>query len=179
MKVALALLAVVLVGCGSGAAASTPPPPLPVLSAPAGLTGSRHAVSAADLVKDAPVAGLAAKLDTFGFEGGTEADYRGAGRRFSVVTSRTLQFTSAAGARGFVAMVGSHAPAYEGGVSMAAPIRSAGRRGFVLNAGACGCATEVPQLLAVVSAGRRVSWLEATGKGATRAAVAALLAQAP
>ncbi len=178
MRVALALLAVVLAGCGSGTAATTPRP-LPVLSAPAGLSGSRHAVTAADLVKDAPVSGLAAKLDRFGFEGGTEADFRGAGRRFSVVTSRTLQFASAAGARGFVALVGSHAPAYEGGVSIAAPIRSAGRRGFVLTAAACGCATEVPQLLAVVSAGRRVTWLEATGRGATRAAVAALLAQAP
>src|SRR5262249_29139539 len=152
---------------------------LPVLAPPAGLSGPRHAVTADDLVKDAPVSGLAQKLDDFGFEGGTEADYRGAGRRFSVGTSRTPRVSTPAGASAFVRLAGGHASAYEGGVALVAPIRSAGRRGFVLTAGACGCATEVPQLLAVVSAGRRVTWLEATGKGATRSAVAALLARAP
>ena len=170
---------VLVAGCGGAMAASTAAPALPVLKAPAGLSGSRHAVTAGELTHDAPVAGLAASLRDWGFRGGTEAGYRGSGKVFSVVTSRTLQFETAAGARSFVAMVGAHAPAYEGGVSTAAPITSAGRRGFVLTAGACGCATEVPQLLAVVSSGPRVTWLEATGKGATRATLTALLARAP
>jgi hypothetical protein len=170
-------------GCGGAVAATTPAVHVrvPVLAAHAvpGLSGPRHAVAAQALIRDAPVAGLADDLERWGFVGGEEADYRGNSPVFSVVSSRTLVFDAPVGARSFVSLVGTHASAYAGGAALSQPIASAGRRGVLLTAGACGCATEVPQLLAVVSAGRRVTWLEATGRRVTVAAVTKLLASAP
>jgi hypothetical protein len=177
------ILALLVAGCGGAVAATTPAVHVraPVLAAQAvpGLSGSRHAVAAPALARDAPVAGLAEDLDSWGFVGGEEADYRGNTPVFSVVTSRTLVFATPGGARSFVSLVGANASAYAGGAALSQPIASAGRRGFLLTAGACGCATELPQRLAVVSAGRRVTWLEATGRRATAAAVTKLLASAP
>lgn len=175
------VVAVLVSACGSAAAETTQALHPRVLkpSAVPGLTGSVHTVTLQQLTHDAPVGDLAHDLSTWGFQSGTQADYRGDGGRFSVVTSRTLVFTKPAGARAYVAMVESHASAFEGGAALSAPITSAGRSGVLLTAGSCGCATEVPQLLAVASAGRRVTWLEVTGRTATAAAVMALLEKAP
>ena len=43
----------------------------------------------------------------------------------------------------------------------------------------CACHMAQPNLYGIVSSGRRVTWLEINGPGATRTALAALLARAP
>jgi hypothetical protein len=175
----MAVLTVIVASCGDAPSATAVSAPVLPAGAVTGLTGTRHQVTAQALVEDAPATGLEADLRTWGFMGGTEADYRGSGTRFSVVTSRTLVFASHAGARAYVSMVGAHASAYAGGAAGRIAISSLGRLGFLLTAGSCGCATEVPQLLAVVSNGGRVTWLAVTGRRVTPAAVERLLAMAP
>jgi hypothetical protein len=49
----------------------------------------------------------------------------------------------------------------------------------LIRAAPCGCHREVPLMLAVVSRGRRVTWLEGMGPGARPAGLRALLTQAP
>ncbi|HEX5467773.1 MAG TPA: hypothetical protein VFW80_01850 [Gaiellaceae bacterium] len=143
------------------------------------MTGTPHALSAEDLARDAPVATLASDLHTWKYVRGAEVEYRGDSSRFSSVVSRTLLFATPAGARSYVTMVGANPAAFMGLGTTVAPVRSNGRSGYLLTAGSCGCATEVPQLLAVVSAGRTATWLEATGRRTSRSAVLELLRFAP
>jgi hypothetical protein len=61
----------------------------------------------------------------------------------------------------------------------AEPLSSGGRSGYLIDPAACACHRAAPTLTAVVSRGSRVSYLEINGDGADRAALEALLAQAP
>ncbi len=160
----LSLLAVIAAACGTAPG-----------NQDASALSRRDAVTAAVLARDAPVPGLAADLERWGYVAGTEARYRRGSRRLTTVTSRTLRFRTGSGARAYVDMVGAHASAYEGLGATSSRIPA----GYLLSAGTCGCATEVPHYLAVVAAGRRVTWLEVGGRTVTPATVDRLLREVP
>jgi hypothetical protein len=176
------LLAVLAVGCGgAGAGSSQPPAPLPVLPAAALplLAPADTAVTAVDLTHDAPIAGFAAQLESWGFERGTQRVFRGNHGAFTNVVSRTLQFGSDGGAAAYVRLVDGRVADFFGRGSKVAALSSTGRHGYLITAAPCGCHRETPVLLAVLSQGRRVTWLYGTGPGARPTRLRALLVQAP
>lgn len=189
-RAVLAVAAVVLVVAVAavafqtlGQADSTPPPPLPaVLPASAvGYLPSRESrLTAADLTKDANVASLSATLGRLGYVSGAQRTFQGPSKhRLEVVVSRTLRFRSAAGAAAYVRFVHDHAGDYVGQVPTLKPLASSGRSGWLIVAPLCACHMAQPDLLAVVSGGRNVTWLMVNGPGAKTAVLQGLLAQAP
>lgn len=178
----IATLAGLAVGCGGTAAGqSTPAPPLPVLPSAAlpHLTPTDSQLSAVDLTHDAPITGFAERLSQWGYRGGTQRVFRGSKGDFTNVVSRTLEFDSAEGAAAYVKLVNDRVAAFYGRGSKVAPLSDGGRSGYLIQAAPCGCHRETPVFLAVLSAGRRVTWLYGTGPGAHAAGLRALLTQAP
>jgi hypothetical protein len=166
----------VLAGCGTGAAAATPPsapPALPASAVPY-LPSSAHAVSSDTLVKDADVPGLAGKLAAFHFVNGSQRLFQGRSHKLDLVDSRTLEFGSARDAAGFVRFVRANAGSYVGQIPVVKPTRS----GVVIVGPTCGCHLSTPVLLGLFNHGKRVTWLEINGPGASRASLLALAAEA-
>jgi hypothetical protein len=183
-------LAVVLVAVGAAVAfqtlgradSQTSPPPPAVLpaSAVAYLPSHVSRVTTADLEKDADVSSMPATLDKLGFVSGGQRTFQGPSKRhLQVVISRTLRFQTPAAAAAYVRFVHDHAGAYVGEVPTLKPLTSAGRSGWLIVAPLCACHMAQPDLLAVVSGGRDVTWLMINGPGAKPAVLQALLAQAP
>jgi len=166
-----------------GHADSTPPPPLPAVlpaSAVAYLPSHVTRVTTADLTKDADVASIPATLGRLGYVSGAQRTFQGPSKhRLQVVVSRTLRFRTAAGAASFVRFVHDHAGDYVGQIPTLKPLRSAGRSGWLIIAPLCACHMAQPDLLAVVSGGRDVTWLMVNGPGAKPPVLRSLLAQAP
>ncbi|MDX6548543.1 MAG: hypothetical protein QOG33_2093 [Gaiellales bacterium] len=182
LRTLVLLLAALAAGCGGASAAtSQPSPPLPVLPSAALplLTATDTAVTAVDLTHDAPIAGFAAQLESWGYQRGTQRVFRGNQGAFTNVVSRTLQFGSDGGAAAYVRLVDGRVADFFGRGSKVAVLNSSGRRGYLIKAAPCGCHRETPILLAVLSQGRRVTWLYGTGPGARPARLRALLVQAP
>jgi hypothetical protein len=177
MATLCACLAAACGGGGPGAGSATTN--LPVLQAVPGLAGEDRILDTDALSHDAPVASLARNLETWGFLGGHEREFKGASKTFTDVISRTLAFRAPAGARAYVAFVAAHAASYYGPGSVVQPATSAGRPGFFVRGASCGCHRETPILVTVVSERSRVSWLLVNGPGATRARARALAAQMP
>lgn len=189
-RVLFTLLAVVLVAVVAavafqtlGRADSQTSPPLPAVlpaSSVAYLPSHRSRVTTADLEKDADVSSMPATLDQLGFVSGGQRTFQGPSKhRLQVVVSRTLRFQTPAAAAAYVRFVHDHAGAYVGEVPTLKPLTSAGRSGWLIVAPLCACHMAQPDLLAVVSGGRDVSWLMINGPGAKPAVLQALLAQAP
>ena len=176
------LLAALAAGCGGASAASSQPsaqlPVLPGAALPL-LTATDTAVTAVDLTHDAPIAGFAAQLESWGYQRGTQRVFRGNQGAFTNVVSRTLQFGSGGGAAAYVRLVDGRVADFFGRGSKVAVLTSSGRRGYLITAAPCGCHRETPILLAVLTQGRRVTWLYGTGPGARPARLRALLVQAP
>jgi hypothetical protein len=156
------------------------PPPVLAASAVPYLPSTTAPVTAHDLAADANIASLSDTISHLGFVVGAQRTFQGQSKhRLQLVISRTLRFTTAAGARGFVRFVRRHAGDYVGQVPTVKPLRSGGRPGSLIVAPLCACHMAQPALLALVSSGRDVTWLEINGPGATPATLAALLARAP
>jgi len=189
-RVLLTLAAVVLVAAVGAVAFQTlghadprPGPPLPAVlpaSAVAYLPSHVSRLTTADLQKDASVASMPAELASLGYVSGAQRTFQGQSkRRLQVVVSRTLRFQSAAGAAGYVRFVHDHAGAYVGQVPTLKPLTSGGRSGWLIVAPLCACHMAQPDLLAVVSDGRDVTWLMVNGPGAKPAVLRSLLSRAP
>jgi hypothetical protein len=174
----LAAAALWLPACGSSAALPPMPPALPA-TAVGYLPSHVSRVTSTDLAQDTTLSGMAGRLSGWGYTTGSERMFQGTSHRLEVVVARTLEFRTAAGARGFVGFVGSHAAAYVGQVPQVRPLREDGRSGVLIVAPQCACHMAQPALLAVVGSGRRVSWLEINGPAATDRALEALLARMP
>ncbi len=160
--------------------ATPPPPPALPASAVAYLPSRASAVTTDELVKDADVSSLPATLDRLGFVTGAQRTFQGPSKhRLQVVVSRTLRFRTAAGAAGFVRFVHDHAGAYVGEVPTLKPLASGGRSGWLIVAPLCACHMAQPDLLAVVSGGRDVTWLMVNGPGAKPQVLRTLLTRAP
>jgi hypothetical protein len=182
LAVLISTLSMTASGCGSasggGSSAMSPLPVLPA-SALAGLTTVDSSVSAVDLTHDAPIAGFADRLSQWDYRGGTQRIFRGSAGDFTNVVSRTLEFGSTAGAAAYVRLVDDRVAEFYGRGSKVTPLSQGGRTGYLIQAAPCGCHRETPVLLAVMSAGPRVTWLYGTGPGARPARLRALLPQAP
>lgn len=189
-RVVLTLSAVVLVAVVGavafqtlGRADSRPSPPLPAVlpaSAVAYLPSHVSRLTTANLEKDADVPSMPATLGRAGFVAGAQRTFQGPSkRRLQVVVSRTLRFSTSAGASAYVRFVHDHAGAYVGDVPTLKPLTSSGRSGWLIVAPLCACHMAQPDLLAVVSGERDVTWLMINGPGAKPAVLRALLERAP
>lgn len=176
MVVAAALLAA---ACGGSGIASGPPLPVLAQRAVAYLPSHTTTVTAASLEGDLPNSGLGPRLSRWGFVAGSQRSFQGYSRRLEVVVSRTLEFRTPSGARAYVSFVARNAGAYVGQVPVVEALTSANRRGVAITAPLCACHLASPMLLAVLSAGRRVTWLEVNGPAASRRTLLALVARAP
>ena len=166
-----------------GRADSSPAPPLPAVlpaSAVAYLPSRVSPVTTSLLERDADVSSIPATLGKLGFVSGAQRTFQGPSRRrLQVVVSRTLRFQTPAGAAAYVRFVHDHAGDYVGQIPTLKPLSSAGRSGWMIVAPLCACHMAQPDLLAVVSGGRNVTWLMVNGPGAKPKVLRALLAQAP
>jgi len=108
-----------------------------------------------------------------------QREFTGRSKTFSNVVSRTLQFRSATGAHSYVQLVADRVGDFFGDGSKVRGLEQGGRSGYLIRAAPCGCRHETPLLIAVVSSGRRVTWLYGLGPGARSSALEALLARAP
>jgi hypothetical protein len=189
-RVLLTIAAVVLVAAVAAVAFQTlgradsrtepPAPPVMPASVVPYLPSHVSRVTAEDLAKDAAVSSLPATLDRQGYLAGAQRTFQGPSRRrLQVVVSRTLRFRTAAGAAAFVRFVHDHAGAYVGDVPTLRPLSAGGRSGWLIVAPLCACHMAQPDLLAVVSGGRDVTWLMVNGPGAKPPVLRALLARAP
>jgi len=182
--VPLAVALAALAGCGGGssggsASVASPLPVLPVHAIP-DLPASTHSLGVHELAADVgngPL--LSPKLETWGFERGRERVFQGESHRFNHVVSRTLEFQAPEGAAAYVLFVATHVGVMFGIGSTTNALQSAGRSGYLITEAACACHRAEPTLLAVLGSGRRVTYLEVNGGGATPAAVRSLVAQAP
>jgi hypothetical protein len=156
-----------------------PPPVLPAAAVPY-LPSHAVALTSHDLIADASIAALPGELSTLGFVVGGQRTFQGPSQhRLQLVISRTLRFQTVAGARGFVRFVSEHAGDYVGEIPTVKPLTSRGRSGSLIVAPLCACHMAQPALLALVSSGRTVSWLEINGAAAKPALLVSLLARAP
>jgi hypothetical protein len=156
------------------------PPPVLAARAVAYLPSHASVLTAHDLAADAAVKSLPARLAQLGFVVGGQRAFQGPSKaHLQLVISRSLRFSSAAGARGFVRFVGQYAGQYVGEVPTVTPLTSNGRTGERIVAPLCACHMAQPALLAVVSSGPTVTWLEINGPGATPKLLASLLRRAP
>ena len=171
-----ALLALVLVALGGCGGEAVPPQALPLLPASAlpGLASTTEALERDDLAADF---GLDIAFD--GFVAGRERVFQGESHTLDRVVSRTLEFEDASAAKEYVDFVQTHVADAYGVGTATAPLQGMGRSGYVIDPAACACHRASPTLTAVALQGPRVTYLEINGDGATRAALEALLAEAP
>jgi hypothetical protein len=176
----LGAIALGVAACGGGASRPQPPAP-PVLSATAVayLPSTERRLTAADLAREIRRPALEAELTRWGFTAAAERSFQGESHRLTVVDSRTLDFTTTAGARSFVTFVHSHVAAYLGVYPTVRRSAAAGRSGWTFRAQSCACPGSMALWLGVTSAGRRVTWLEINGPAATARTLATLEARAP
>jgi hypothetical protein len=176
----LGAIALTAAACGGGADhPHAPAPPVLSASAVAYLPSTERRLTAADLAREIRRPALARELARWGFTAAAERSFQGESHRLTVVDSRTLDFTTAAGARSFVSFVHSHVAAYLGVFPTVRPVAANGRSGWTFRAQSCACPGSMALWLAVTSAGRRVTWLEINGPTATARTLAALSARAP
>lgn len=175
------VLVALLAASGCGRAASQGPvvsaAVLPVLSGSAvpGVPSVTIRLSAADLGKDAVIAGLAAKISSWGYLAGRQRTFQGESHHLTLVVSRALLFRNAMGARRYSAFLRAHRAAFFGGVVQAQHLSGRGVSGWLFIPPLCACHLANPALIGVLNAGTRVIWLEINGPTATRALLLRLL----
>jgi hypothetical protein len=176
-----AAMTLVAAGCGAPAQTTSPPPrsetSLPVLapSAVPGISYTTRAVTAGDLSRDAPIAGLASKIVGWGYVDGRERTFQGESRQLTLVVSRTLLFRDAAGAHQFVTFVEQQRTAFFGGGVTERSLAIAGRSGWSFLPAPCACHMANPDLVGVLTSGPTVTWLEINGPAASQTVLSMLL----
>jgi hypothetical protein len=181
--VAIVLVAAAGVFLVHGRASSQPLPPAPPTlqaSAVPYLASHAKAATSASLAKDAGIASLEQTLDRMGFVVGSQRTFQGfTKRKLELVVSRSLEFRTAAEAAGYARYVRTHAGDFVGQVPTVTALASAGRTGAMIRAPLCSCHMAQPDLVAVVSKGTRVTWLEINGPAAKPDQLVSLLRRAP
>jgi hypothetical protein len=176
---ALTLALAAAAGCGGAQAATTQPQPtLPARAIPY-LPSTVRDLSADDVAPPRTLAGLGRDLERWGFRAASERTFQGQSQRLRVVVSRTLEFDGASGARSYVDWVHRHAQAVLGSDAGQQPLRSRGRRGWLVQLAACACHMATPAMVGFVAGGTRVSWLEVNGPTARPRVFRHLLERAP
>jgi hypothetical protein len=166
----LALLAVA--GCGQPGNQHSqviPNAALPVLatSAVPGIPSVTTRLTAADLAKDAPIRGFAAKIAAWGYLGGRQRTFQGESHRLTLVVSRALTFRDAKGAQQYAAFVREHQDAFFGAAVQAQRLAGRSGSGWLFIPPLCACHLANPALIGVLNARSRVLWLEINGPTAT------------
>lgn len=177
----VALVTLVVAGCGSVGAA-TPSTPSPVgtgrvlASAPAqGLVATTLPVTTATLAGET-TSDISAALADAGFLGGRERSFQGQSRDLSLVVSRELVFSDAAGAQRFLGYLHDHAEALFGLTTESVAVDVGGRKGWLFQAPECACPGAQPKIVGVLDDGSGLQWLSINGPRADRARMRALLA---
>lgn len=174
LGVAAVLIATAAGGCGSSArSASGTPATLPASAVPY-LPSVHKPLRAGLLAREDEAPGLAGKLDAWGFQAGAERYFQGESHRLQVVDSRTLRFHDASGAAAYVGFMRSHLGPYLGTFPKLRSIRG----GIVATGQECQCHLANPALLAMITRGRIVTWLEINGPGATQRRLVELIYRA-
>jgi len=178
----LGVLVALLAAPGCGQAAGQPGPAvstaaLPVLarSAVPGIPSATIRLTAAELAKDAVIAGLAAKISSWGYLAGRQRTFQGESRHLTLVVSRALLFRNAVGARRYTDFVRAHQAAFFGIAAQAKRLPGRGLSGWVFIPPLCACHLANPALIGVLNTGARVIWLEINGPAATRPLLVRLL----
>jgi hypothetical protein len=173
VRTAVALLSVMLLAaCGDSGNSEVGV--LPTSAVPE-LPSTTEEVTAEDLAADFGAGGPSFA----GFLLGRERVFQGQSHDLDRVVSRTLSFQDATDAHAYLAYFRSHLPLVYGTGTIATPLDSEGRRGFLIDPAACACHRAEPTLTALVAKGPRVTYLEINGGGAKRDRLESLLAQAP
>ena len=167
-------------GCGRaasqhGAVVSTAALPVLAASAVPGIPPVTVRLTPADLGKDAVIAGLAAKISSWGYLAGRQRTFQGESHHLTLVVSRALLFRNSAGARHYAAFVRDHRAAFFGVGVLAQHLSGSGSSGWLFAPPLCACHLANPALIGVLNAGTRVIWLEINGPTATRALLVRLL----
>jgi hypothetical protein len=175
----LALALAAAAGCGGAQAAAPQPQPTLAAHVIPYLPSTVRDLSADDVAPPQTLARLGRDLERWGFRAATERTFQGQSKRLQVVVSRTLAFDRASGARLYVDWVHRHAQAVLGSDAGQRPLRSRGRRGWLVQLAPCACHMATPAMVGFVSGGTRVSWLEVNGPTARPRVLRRLLARAP
>lgn len=149
------------------------PPTLPASAVPY-LPSVHKPLRAGLLQREDEAPGLAGKLSAWGFQAGAERYFQGESHRLQVVDSRTLRFHDASGAAAYVGFMRSHLAPYLGTFPKVRRIRA----GIMATGQECQCHLANPALLAMITHGRTVTWLEINGPGATQRRLTELISQA-
>lgn len=178
---ALAVIAISagLAACGgSPSGAAVPGRPVGVLPAGAiaGLPAVTTQLTAAAVQKTAGQAGLAARLRGWGYTGGWQRTFQGESRRLTLVVSRSLTFTTRAGATAFVSYLDQHVGAFYP-YALSRPLTLPGQAGWLIRPPMCACHMAEPLVVGVTAAGRLVRWMEINGPRATARVLSRLLAE--
>lgn len=134
-------------------------------------------LSAGDLGKDAVIAGLAAKISSWGYLAGRQRTFQGESRHLTLVVSRALLFRNAVGAQRYWAFVREHQAAFFGVAAAAQHLSGPGVSGWLFTPPLCACHLANPALIGVLNARTRVIWLEINGPTATRTLLLRLLGE--
>jgi hypothetical protein len=150
---------------------------MPVLAASAvpGIPSVTAQLTVAELAKDAPIRGLAAKITSWGYRDGRMRTFQGESHHLTLVVSRALAFRNAAGARQYVAFVRAHESAFFGSFTQTRNLRGPGVSGWLFAPPLCACHLANPALTGILDAGSRVTWLEINGPAATQRLLLRLL----
>ena len=165
-----------LAGCGSTAA--RPPAVTGVLPVRAisGLPARTQPLTAADVQKLSSRRGLVTRLGTWGYRGGWQRTFQGESRRLTLVVSRSLTFSTRAGAAAFVSYLESHLDSFYP-FAVSRPLSLPGQSGWLIKPPMCACHMAEPYYVAVTASGRQVRWLEINGPRADGRLLTALLSE--
>jgi hypothetical protein len=174
---AVLAIAVCVTGCGRAA----PPPAatgvLPV-RAIGGLPTRTGPLTATDVQKNSSLHTLAARLGRWGYRGGWQRTFQGESRQLTLVVSRSLTFSTRAGAAAFVSYLESHLDSFYP-FAVSHPLSVSGQSGWLIKPPMCACHMAEPFWVGVTVAGREVRWLEINGPRATIPVLRKLLADMP
>ena len=169
--------AICLAGCGGPAPATAASGVLPS-RAITGLPAVTRSLTAVDVQQDSSLHHLAALLKQWGYQGGWQRTFQGESRRLTLVVSRSLTFTTRAGAHRFVTYLGKHINSFYP-FAVSKPLAVASQSGWLIKPPLCACHMAQPLYVGVTAAGRQVRWLEINGPRATGALLTSLLAAVP
>jgi len=172
-RLAVFVLAFILVACARAGEGEPRPPGTLAASALPGLHSRARSLDAAAVAADVGTPALEGLLEGAGYLAGSEREFFGRTRTFSHVVARVLEFHDPEGASRFLDWVRSHPEAVLGRARADEPLRL-GRSPLLFSLGPCGCHAEVPTFLAAWQRDVRVLWLLIAGPGVTHRTVDSL-----
>ena len=135
------------------------------------LTGPYSSLNAEDLADEASNPEVESRLQAAGFLAGAQRELRGRSRDITGADSRTLVFSTPAGARSFARFLASEPDPFFGGPSVVHGFRVGATKGVIIKPPLCDCPGAYPVYVGLVADGPRLLWLQLTGPKASTAKV--------